>query len=143
MIIPEKKYRELLEYLPILCVDIIVPMEEGYLLLKRNNEPKKGRWWVPGGRIHKGETALAAAVRKVREETGLKISEIKPLGYYEAIFKKSSFGLVKRGYHVLSIVFLCRADSQNIYLDQQSSKWKIGKLPKDFKIKKFFQGEPI
>lgn len=137
MTIPEKIYREILDYLPILCVDIVVRMEGGHLLLKRKNQPKKGKWWVPGGRVHKGETARAAAIRKLKEEAGLKVSEIEPLGYYESVFKKSSFGPTRGGYHVLSIVFSCRSDAKDISLDEQSSGWKTGELPHDFKIKKF------
>jgi len=54
--------------MPILCVDVILRNRKGeYLLLKRLNEPKKGRWWPVGGRVSGGELT-AAARRKVREE---------------------------------------------------------------------------
>ena len=51
------KYTKIIEDLPIYCVDIIIKNDqEEYLLIKRNNEPKKGEWWVIGGRVLKGET---------------------------------------------------------------------------------------
>ncbi len=143
MIIPEHKYRDILKHLPILCVDIAIKIDGGYLLVKRKNEPKKDKWWVPGGRLHKGETAEEAARRKVKEETGLDIKGIMPIGYYECVFRKSSFGEILGGYHALSIVFLCRADKGEVLLDKQSSGWKIGKLPGDFKIRNFSEGRGI
>ena len=69
-LIPLNKYSKILEDLPIYCVDIIIKNDkEEYLLIKRNNEPKKGEWWVVGGRVLKGETAKEAAIRKVKQET--------------------------------------------------------------------------
>lgn len=41
------------------------------LLIERAKGALKGRWSLPGGHIEPGETARAAAVREVREETGV------------------------------------------------------------------------
>jgi acetyl-CoA carboxylase carboxyl transferase subunit beta len=43
------------------------------LLVQRGHEPERGRWTVPGGRLEEGESPAAAAVREVREETGLDV----------------------------------------------------------------------
>ncbi|MGE0627492.1 MAG: NUDIX hydrolase [Hyphomicrobiaceae bacterium] len=43
------------------------------LLAERASGPKKGSWSLPGGKVKLGETAAAAALREVREETGLDI----------------------------------------------------------------------
>jgi len=54
--IQENLYKKILEYLPILCVDVIIKDLNGsILLIKRNNEPLKGEWWVIGGRVLHGE----------------------------------------------------------------------------------------
>jgi len=50
------------------------------LLIERANEPSKGNWSFPGGRIELGETILEATRREVREETGL---EIEPLALFQ------------------------------------------------------------
>ena len=56
------------------CVGAIVHDERGRLLLiQRGREPAKGRWSVPGGRVHAGEDFSSAVVREVREETGLDV----------------------------------------------------------------------
>jgi ADP-ribose pyrophosphatase YjhB (NUDIX family)/GNAT superfamily N-acetyltransferase len=43
------------------------------LLVQRGHEPERGRWTFPGGRLEEGESPAEAAVREVREETGLEI----------------------------------------------------------------------
>ena len=43
------------------------------LLVRRGQDPERGRWSVPGGRVEPGETSQEAAVREVLEETGLHV----------------------------------------------------------------------
>ncbi len=40
----------------------------------------KDYWAIPKGHLEKGETIVEAAIREVREETGLTVSETMPLG---------------------------------------------------------------
>jgi ADP-ribose pyrophosphatase YjhB (NUDIX family) len=42
-----------------------------YLLIRRNAQPYSGRWALVGGKWDFGESLAAAAVREVKEETGL------------------------------------------------------------------------
>jgi 8-oxo-dGTP diphosphatase len=56
------------------CVGGIVHDAAGRLLLiKRGNEPGRGLWAVPGGRVEPGETDKEAVVREIFEETGLDV----------------------------------------------------------------------
>ena len=41
------------------------------LLIRRGTPPRLGQWSLPGGRIEWGETAQAAALRELQEETGV------------------------------------------------------------------------
>jgi 8-oxo-dGTP diphosphatase len=59
---------------PLIGVGVVVFNEqEEILLIKRGKEPHFGRWMVPGGTLEWGETLEQAAIREVREETGIEI----------------------------------------------------------------------
>lgn len=58
---------------PILGVGVAVIREGKLLLIQRGRGHLAGRWAVPGGKVRLGETLEAAAVREVREETGLEV----------------------------------------------------------------------
>ena len=59
---------------PVPCVGGLTYDDEGRLLVvQRANEPGRGLWSVPGGRVEPGEDDAAALVREMREETGLEI----------------------------------------------------------------------
>ena len=52
--------------------------DSGRVLLQLKNEGRwGGGWWNgPGGKLHDGESPAAAAVREVREETGLIVRDL-------------------------------------------------------------------
>jgi len=61
---------------PAVTVDIIILRMAGddpeVLMIKRLNEPFKGKWALPGGFIDEDESLESAASRELQEETGLK-----------------------------------------------------------------------
>lgn len=123
--IPEKQYKRILELVPICCVDMIIHVGKRFVLLKRLNYPAKGKWWVPGGRVEKGETLEKAVLRKAKEETGLKVKIERLIGVKETIFRKGPFGIGKD--HTINVQYLARPVDGKfvIKLDSQSGEYKI------------------
>lgn len=69
---PEEIFKGAVEYYPIVSINIVLEHARlGYLWVLRKNEPAKGEWWVPGGRVMNGETLAEAAHIVLRNETGL------------------------------------------------------------------------
>lgn len=55
----------------------VLIVDDGCILLgRRNKDPNRGRWILPGGQLEPGETHVDAAIREAREETGLTIALI-------------------------------------------------------------------
>ena len=53
------------------------------LLIRRANEPGRGRWSVPGGRCFEGESSADACARELEEETGLLVRVGEEVGSVE------------------------------------------------------------
>ncbi|WP_026360288.1 NUDIX hydrolase [Amycolatopsis nigrescens] len=58
--------------IPVRCVGGIAHDQHGSLLLiRRANDPGRGLWSLPGGRVEEGESDIEAVIREMAEETGL------------------------------------------------------------------------
>ncbi|WP_414471929.1 NUDIX hydrolase [Microvirga sp. M2] len=57
--------------IPVPAVIAVVVHEGRALLVRRANPPDAGLWGFPGGKIDFGETVADAAIRELREETGI------------------------------------------------------------------------
>lgn len=60
---------------PLVGVGAVVVCSGNILLEKRENEPGRGKWSIPGGIVELGEEAKQTAVREVREETNLTVEK--------------------------------------------------------------------
>lgn len=86
---------------PGLASDAVVLRGDEVLLVKRAKDPFAGSWALPGGFCDVGETTVAACLRELQEETGLKGEVVDLLGVYDEP------GRDPRG-HVVSVVYLTR-----------------------------------
>ena len=74
--------------------------EAGFLLTRRvpRLSAHAGQWALPGGRLDPGEDAITAALREMREEIGLTLTQDHMLGRLDAYPTRS-------GYEITPIVF--------------------------------------
>lgn len=110
---------------PLLTVDAVVLRGSSVLLVRRRNPPFRGRHALPGGFVEPGETAEAAAMREVREETGLRVSLTGLVGVY------SDPGRDPRG-PTVSVAFRARPVSGRLRgaSDASEARWfPLGRLP--------------
>jgi len=56
---------------PVPAVGVVCLRGAEVLLIRRGKPPRLGQWSLPGGRIEWGERAVDAALRELREETGV------------------------------------------------------------------------
>lgn len=52
---------------------VLLPVDDGLLMIRRNIEPRKGQLALPGGFINYGESWQTAGARELMEETGVQI----------------------------------------------------------------------
>ena len=67
---------------PKLAVVALVHIDGKLVLVKRGIEPALGSWSFPAGYVDRGEVVEEAAVREVREETGLHVDLDGAIGLY-------------------------------------------------------------
>ncbi len=77
---------------PTPAVGIVCLRDDHVLLVKRGQPPRKGEWSLPGGRIEYGEGAKAAALRELREETGVQAQITGLIDVVDAVFSSRASG---------------------------------------------------
>jgi colanic acid biosynthesis protein WcaH len=87
--IPDDDWRTIVANVPIVSVDLLVRYDGGLVFGERQNEPVKGWWFLPGGRVQKGETRTEAVHRVAREELGLSVEIVESLGAFEHFYDTS------------------------------------------------------
>lgn len=128
-------YQQAVQELPICCIDIFLLdlSTNRYLLVYRKNRPAKGVFWIPGGRMQKGESFFESAQRKCLEEIGITIQTKKVLGVYNLIFPDSEWATPT---HTPAIVVLatCNPQKGSVSLDELHADYKWVSLFEPSKI---------
>ena len=89
---------------PLVGVGALIVEAGKILLVRRAQEPLKGRWSIPGGLLELGEPLQDGVRREVREETGLEVEPTEPIEILDRIYCEE--GRVR--YHYVIVDYLCR-----------------------------------
>jgi ADP-ribose pyrophosphatase YjhB (NUDIX family) len=134
-------YGKLVRDCVVCCVDCLIVRRtkaggKECLLVLRSSDPVKGVWWLPGGRLLKGETFFAAAKRKAQQETGLAdVTPIQVLGVWNTFFPTSAWDTsTENGTQTVNEIVLVEVDETgaDVKLDDTSEEWRwIGLDPSE------------
>jgi 8-oxo-dGTP diphosphatase len=106
---------------PFIGVGAIIVEDDRVVLVKRGHPPLAGDWSIPGGVLEIGEMLREAAVREVREETGLLVEPGEVLGIYDRVIREGH----RVRYHYVLIDFACRRISGELQAgsDAEQARW--------------------
>ena len=90
---------------PILGVSCLLLCEDNALLVQRANQPAKGLWSLPGGKVKWGEKLEEAARRELLEETALTVDYLEFGEFVE---------IVEPSHHFVISVFVGRLSNQTM-----------------------------
>lgn len=124
--IPEDQFESFTARLPECCVEVVLEVDGAVLVAKRANEPAKGEWFWPGGRLRKGEILDKAAHRVANEELDIDVTLVRQLGVYSHFWETSAVG-AGPSRHTVNVVFHARpvGPSPSITLDDQHEDYRF------------------
>jgi 8-oxo-dGTP pyrophosphatase MutT (NUDIX family) len=106
-------------------------LHQHHLLLIRRLKPGRDYYVFPGGHIEAGETAAAACIREVQEETGLQTAWMHPAFEFAADGKQAHYFFVRTqpGALVLSGPEVKKQSDNNRYILEWVPLARVGQIP--------------
>jgi colanic acid biosynthesis protein WcaH len=122
------EFKSIIQLTPLVAFDMIIEYENKILLGKRINEPAKGFYFIPGGRILKNETLTSACKRLTQVEIGIPINLNKFTFHMntEHIYENNFFNN-KFNTHYVCLCYkyrLSKEEFQKINIDSQHDEIK-------------------
>ena len=154
MFLSNEDFKNVISKMPIIAIDICILDNKKILLGYRKNPPARNHYFVPGGRIRKGETLEVAFKRILFEEVGgilkFEIDILKNLiGIYQHFYEDNFLGNKEFDSHYVVLAFKLVIDEIEIskinnfnnqhsdqiwhdYLSESRNKINIHKYTKEY-----------
>jgi 8-oxo-dGTP diphosphatase len=113
---------------PVVGVGAVIVQGDKAIIVKRANDPYKGQWSIPGGRVELGEALADAVRREMREETGLDVEVGPVIDVFERIQQHESSELLPASrvrYHFVIVDYLCSCSGGTLCAgdDAEDARW--------------------
>ncbi len=95
---------------------IINPKKE-VLLIKTHKWTNK--YGIPGGKIDMGETCEEALIREIKEETNLKISNIKFITIIDSVYSEEFY----KKKHMILLNYTCETSGTDVKLNEEAQSY--------------------
>ena len=129
-------FKTVVESTPLVSIDLCLVYEGKLLLGLRQNEPLKGQWFTPGGRLFKNERWQDGLARIANAELGLTVTSdaFQLMGVWDHFYENSAINETIST-HYVNLPHVCYLKSRpKLSLDAQheSARWfDIPSLIKD------------
>ncbi len=120
-------FKTVVESTPLVSIDLCL-VSEGQLMMRlRHNEPLKGQWFTPGGRLLKNERWQDGLARIAKAELGLTVTSdaFQLMGMWDHFYENSAFN-ESVSTHYVNLPHVCYLESYpELSLDAQheSVRW--------------------
>jgi len=104
---------------PVLVIDGVLIENNKVLLVKRDIEPFKNFWVLPGGHVECGERVEEALIREMKEELGIEVKIKKLIGIFSDPKRDP------RGCSVSAAFLIEKAEKREISLNFEAKEWRF------------------
>ncbi|MGE5556163.1 MAG: NUDIX hydrolase [Methanocella sp.] len=107
---------------PIVGIGVVIVKDGQIVLIKRRNEPGRGKWSIPGGIVDLGERIQQTVIREAKEETCLDVADPHLIDIVDNV-EFDPDGKVK--YHYVIVDFLVKVVGGDIAAasDAEEIRW--------------------
>ncbi len=107
---------------PVLGIGAVIIQEGKIALIKRGNEPSKGKWTIPGGLVELGENLEAAVIRETKEETLLDVENPQLIDVVDNVDLDEQ-GKIKYHYVIIDYLVHVKAGTIQAASDAEELRW--------------------
>ena len=107
---------------PLPSVGAVVFNGDKVLLIRRGQEPSRGKWSIPGGVMELGETVRETARREVMEECGVEIEAGDVIEVRDAIVPDKA-GRIRFHYVLVDVIARYVSGELRVGSDVEDARW--------------------